>query len=887
VSDWPQGPRFEALNRALDELLVLSDEARDAYLARWRKSHPDDAPLLEKLLSAAEPRRNGVDDVLGRAVARSMATTSPVSGITLGSWRLTRMLGRGGMAEVWYAIGDAAHSGQRAAVKILAGERVSSELIARFAQERRILATLDDPRIARLLDAGVGDDGRPWLAMEFVDGDSIDDWCDLRCLDLAARMRLLREVAMAVHSAHRRLIVHRDIKPANVMITAAGHVKLLDFGIAKLLTPEDDTTGESPTLTHARVLTPQYASPEQFLGEAATTAMDVYQLGALMVYLLTGSRPFQSKSDNLVELAHSVVNEDPPSPSQVWARTERHGTQAASNLRARSTTGPRLRRQLRGDLDAIAQRALARLPSQRYASAQQFADDLDAWLMQQPVRARAPSPMYHLRRFVSRNWFGSVVATLLALVLTAYVITVVVQSDRIQRESELNRLVREYLVELLREADPRFSRAARADGERMIDASLMRARQRFGDQPELLAELLGIAGDVLIGRGNYARGAELTGESLALRRRIDPDDPQLMDMLARHGRALHYIGHYAEAEAALSEADGLWYAHGPAGAAWISLALADVLHSRGDYNRAESVLRRADAAQKVSNAPARLRAELARELGSVLRDAGHIGEARRLQTQAFELMRQQFGPMHGSTLATQAALAQTLAIAGESDSARALADPYLATQIGLYGSHHPVVGISRQTLALLDELDGNHVEAMHKLDSVIGKDFAPIAADNVLHAYARLDRAWIHIALSHDDAARIDLDAAEDRLASIRTGGHPRWASLQLARAVLALRRDDAAAAHTHIERAIAQRETLFGAKHPNTLEAKRWLLSVDRMPIPAPVTGASALDIWRMQWLQSAIEPARTGVAQANLRPEDSATSRIAGRPGPSEPQH
>lgn len=850
MSDLPEGQRFEALNQALDELLSLTPEERSARLASWHRDRPEEARWLERLLAAAEPRRDGVDDVLGRAVARSIAATTPMNGATLGAWRLSRMLGRGGMAEVWLATGSGTHNNQTAAIKILAAERASVELVARFEQERRILATLDDPRIARLLDAGVGEDGRPWLAMECVDGERIDHWCDAQRLDIGARIRLLREVAMAVHSAHRRLIVHRDIKPANVMITGDGHVKLLDFGIAKLLNPEHEDAGEAPTLTHARVLTPQYASPEQFLGEPATTAVDVYQLGVLMMQLLTGARPFQSSSSNLVELAHAVVSEDPPGPSQVWARAGYSANEADAVLQARNTTAARLRRQLRGDLDAIAQRALARLPSQRYASAQQLADDLDAWLTQRPVRARPPSLGYHLQRFISRNWFGSAVAIMLAVVIVAYVATVMVQSERIRRQAELNQLVRNYLVELLREADPRFTRAPRANADTIIEDGLARARSLFTAQPDLLAELLGIGGDVLIGRGNYARGAELVGESLLLRRSLDPDDPTLTDVLARYGRALHYIARYADSEAALIEAERRWYAQGADGSAWIPLSLADVLHSRGDYVRAESVLRRADAAQSLDNTPVALRAELGRELGSVLRDSGRLTEARAIQMQAFEDMKRLLGEKHGSTLATQAALAQTLVLAGDVRDARIVATSVLEAQIDIYGAHHAVVGICRNTLALADELDGDFESAERRLDDILFRDYASIVPGNVLLAYAHLDRAWVRVALGRYQGAASDLDAAEPALSRIRDGGHPRWSSVLLARAVLAARNGNPDHARQEIGLAIAQRESLFGPEHPGTIEARRWLKALNSGVAPVPSDDASALDRYRIRWL-------------------------------------
>ncbi len=858
TNSWPQLQRFESLNRALDELLALSANEREPVLEQWRIEHPDEAPLLERLLKAADSDSWRIDSVLEYAVARSVAGVTADSDQQLGDWQLTQWLGRGGMAEVWLASGSGTHRDQRAAIKRLSPGLATPEFIARFEQERRILATLDDPHIARLLDGGVSADGRPWLAMEYVAGERIDAWCDARQLDLAARVRLLREVAIAVHSAHRALIVHRDIKPANVMVTTEGHVKLLDFGIAKLLDSENETAADESTQTRSRVLTPQYASPEQFLGATVTTAVDVYQLGLLMVELLCGVRPFQSRSENLVKLAHAVVSEDAPPPSQALNRAALASAEIERVLSARRTTAKRLRRQLRGDLDAIAQCAMARVPEQRYASAMQFADDLDAWLAQRTVRARAPSLGYRVRRFVSRNWLASAAAAALVLVLAAYIGTVLVQSERIRREAELNRLVRDYLVELLREADPRFTRTPQASAERVLEQGLLRARERFSAQPDLLAELLDIGGQVQVGRGDMPRAADLIGEALALRRSLDPDDPRLTAVLGQYGRALHYSGRYTQAEAALREAESRWYAQGGYGTAWIPMALADVLHSRGEYVIAQAVLRRADAAQRASAAPPAAHAELARDLGTVLRDAGHIAEARTLQRAALTRLQQMYGDANASIAATQTALAQTLVLNGEAAGARLLINTAIATQRQHYGERHAMLGISRHTLALVDELDGQIDAALRGLDDLLANNYASIAPGNVLPAYVFLDRAWLHMIVNRDQEAARDLDAAEAILWPIRDGGHPRWSALQLARAVLAMRRGDTQSARIAIGRAIAQREAQFGANNALTLEARRWLQTLDRGAAPAPAANAPRLEALHLRLLLPApIDPA------------------------------
>jgi serine/threonine-protein kinase len=813
---------------------VLELVRRAANVPGWERQL-DAEPMREFIAAAIEA--DGVE--------------SPATPERCGAWRLLRPIGRGGMADVH--LGERSEAGfvQRAAIKLLAAPAQRGDSIARFEQERRILASLDDPRIARLLDGGVLDDGRPWLAMEYVDGERIDAWCDARRLDVVARVRLLREVAAAVHGAHRALVVHRDIKPANVMVTAAGHVKLLDFGIAKLLASDGAAAGEHATHTQSRVLTPHYASPEQLLGRNVTTAADVYQLGILMVELLAGVRPFHSRSDNFVELAHAVVNEDAPAPSVALGRANLPPAEVDAILRARRGTAARLRRQLRGDLDAIAQRALARQPDERYPSALQLAEDLDAWIEQRPVRARAPSLAYRLRRFASRNWLASGVAAALLLVLVAYVGTVLVQAERIRRESERNRVVSDFLVELLREADPRHTLTPQASAARVMEQGILHARERFADQPELLADLLEMGSEVEIGRGHMERAAALMGEALALRASLDADDPRITDVMGQYGRALHYSARYAEAEATLREADARWYAGGARGRAIIAMALADVLHSRGEYDEAERVLRRADAAQRASDEPPYSQALLARDLGIVLRDAGRPREARALLERALADIERQPGDNRLDAAATRAALARTLVNTGEPALARTLIEAALATQAQSYGGHHSVVGMSRHTLALATELDGDAPGAAQMMDEVIASDYANVARGNVLRAYAQLDRAWLRLALRRDAEAAQDLDLAEPVLERMRAGGHPRWAESQLARAVLDHNRGDERSALAAIERAIAHRESTFGSAHAATLEARRWLQIAAGSGAPPAARDAPRLEAQRSRMLE------------------------------------
>ena len=340
----------------------------------------------------------------------------------IGPYRLVRQLGRGGMGTVYLAERVDGQFRQTVALKLIRWGLDTDDALARFASERQILADLDHPNIARLYDGGVTDDGRPYFAMEYVEGESITDYCDRYRFSIAQRLDLFRTVCRAVQHAHRNLIVHRDLKPSNILVTeedddgtGGAQIKLLDFGIAKLLAEDAlDTTLDLPrTRTGQQALTPEYAAPEQLKGEAITTATDVYQLGVLLYELLTGRRPHRSTTRLRHEVPQMVLEEAPVAPSMAVGRTqERQGDDTTESVTpeavagARSTDPAELRRTLAGDLDVICLKALKKSPERRYADVDALADDLERHVTGRPVQARPDSWAYRIGKFVRRHRFG-------------------------------------------------------------------------------------------------------------------------------------------------------------------------------------------------------------------------------------------------------------------------------------------------------------------------------------------------------------------------------------------------------------------------------------------------------------------------------------------------
>jgi serine/threonine protein kinase len=341
-----------------------------------------------------------------------------LAGQRFGPYQIVREIGRGGMGTVYLAGRADDQFKKRVALKILRGGFNTHEVLSRFRHERQILATLDHPNIASLLDGGSTPSGEPYFVMDYVEGTPIEQYCDSHQLSVAERITLFRQVCSAVQYVHQNLIVHRDLKPSNILVTPDGTPKLLDFGIAKILKPELIMTMVDATSADARVMTPAYASPEQVRGEPITTASDIYSLGVILYELLTGHRPYRVKNNSQHELSRAICEDDPDKPSTAVSRAEkgpqRQPVTVEEVSRNRSSAPEKLQRSLKGDLDNILLKAMRKEPQRRYASVEQFSEDLRCHLANLPVSAHEDTLGYRVGKFVRRNRVP-VAAALLAL----------------------------------------------------------------------------------------------------------------------------------------------------------------------------------------------------------------------------------------------------------------------------------------------------------------------------------------------------------------------------------------------------------------------------------------------------------------------------------------
>jgi serine/threonine protein kinase/tetratricopeptide (TPR) repeat protein len=459
--------RQQQVNKIVEAALTLAPSARPAYLddACTDESLRRDVETTIAMRDLSGPFK-GTTNAEGPTAILQDADTIGLSAdeqqkllddTTIGPYRVLRRIGQGGMGAVYLAQRDDAEFKQQVAIKLVKRGMDTEFVLRRFRNERQILAALNHPNIARLLDGGTTGDGRPYFVMEYIEGKPITEYADEHRLSTAERLHLFREVCAAIHYAHQNLVIHRDIKPSNILVTAEGTPKLLDFGIAKLLNPELAAQTIEATAVAIRLMTPEYASPEQVKGEAITTASDVYSLGVLLYELLTGHRPYRIGSRAPHEVARVVCEEEPQKPSTAVCRVETYsladGTASITLTpetvsRTRDGNPEKLRRRLAGDLDNMVLMAMRKEPARRYASVDQLANDIRRHLEGRPVIARHDTIAYRATKFIKRHKAGGLAAVLIMVSLVAGAVTTLQQRARAERRfNDVRQLANSFLFE--------------------------------------------------------------------------------------------------------------------------------------------------------------------------------------------------------------------------------------------------------------------------------------------------------------------------------------------------------------------------------------------------------------------------------------------------------
>ncbi|GAB5536753.1 MAG: hypothetical protein Rubg2KO_30020 [Rubricoccaceae bacterium] len=710
--------RWQRIDGLFTEALDCQPDERTAFL---RAACGDDPALYTAVASLVE-RADRAELDLGESATdyaaplleaglAEEAALELAEGTRIGPYRVIRPLGRGGMGVVYLAERADGTFEKQVALKLVKRGMDTDAVLRRFHRERQILASLDHPGIARLLDAGATDDGRPYLVMEAVAGEPITAYAEHRQLDVDARLDLFAQVCTAAAYAHRRLVVHRDLKPSNVLVTDDGRAKLLDFGIARLLDPDSDALATQ--LGSARPLTPAYAAPEQLRGEIATTAADVYALGGMLYELVTGERPASSLK--------------PPSAVAGTARIRR----------------------LQGDLDTICLKALRQDPEARYSSVNAMLDDIQRERAGLPIQARPASTGYRVWKFVRRHprgvWLTLVGLAMLIGAGLFHTVRVNAERDRAELEANKAAAVSSFLVDLLQDSNPNHAPGGSATVREALDEGAARVRTDLRDQPALQAQVLTTMGEVYYGLGLYGQAAQHVEDALAIQRDLYAE-PHLAI-----AASLRQLGGIRQAQSRPPDAYGLCEealrihrtllgsTHAEVAASLQCTGMA--LRWLDREQDAEQMLREAVAIRR-QDAPSLELAQTLTHLGHLLRSA-RPAEADTLYREALDLRRQLVGNEHPYIADALINVAGAAMRQGRYTEAERYFTDGLAMRRRTQGEDHPEIGVDLGGLARVYRETGDveaaeqtHREAIAHLNRTLGSNHEEVIVN--LYALTRL-----------------------------------------------------------------------------------------------------------------------------------------------------
>lgn len=707
--------RWSQVKTVLEGVFDLAPEARPAFLAEVCGEDGDLLREVESLLAS--------EDVIGDFIETPIFQIQPTEaeplaeGQVFGAYRILREIGRGGMGSVYLAERADDEFRKTVALKVIRRGMDTDEIVRRFRSERQILANLDHPNIARLLDGGTTKDGRPYFVMEYVEGRPIDEHCDREALSIPARLELFRTVCGAVHFAHQNLVVHRDLKPGNILVTPDGIPKLLDFGIAKLL--GTDLTESSFTRLGLRPMTPEFASPEQILGRPITTASDVYSLGILLHVLLVGRSPYGPSAHDPESLARAICAVEPVKPSSLVGRPapgERRDGAADVVGQRRETDARTLRRRLAGDLDNIVGMALRKDPGRRYASVEQLAADIRRYMDGLPVIAHRETLRYVTAKFVARHKLGVAAAMTILFLLVSSGLTFMNLFRKAVREQERAERMAGFLEDLFAIPNPSQSRGETITAREILDRGAEQIAAGLQDEPQIRADLLDTMGRAYRNLGLYDRAKRFLSESLQVRREVFGSDHLRVAVSLQNLAVLERdMGNNQEAERLLRHALSIQRRQGSTRTVNYAKGLNDMaalLEARGNYNAAETLYR--DSLALKRSLLGEQHEDVARgvnNLARLLHGRGRYHEAEMLYLDALTLRKELLGVDHPEVATTLNNLASLRADRGDVEGAEKLYREILDQRRKVLGSRHPQVARSLNNLAFVLQIQGRYADA--------------------------------------------------------------------------------------------------------------------------------------------------------------------------------
>ncbi len=874
-----------------DEVVELSAPEREARLSALRdEDDPLAAALTELLRADAEASGlldRGVQQIVSKVVeVNDMPALAAQAQI--GAFTLLRVIGRGGMGEVWLAERRDGEFVQQVALKLLKRGMDSDAVTARFVQERRILAELNHPHIASFVDGGVSGDGRLYFAMEYVVGENLIAYANARQLTVRDRVRMLATVCDAVAYAQAHLVVHRDLKPSNILVDDNGQPRVLDFGIAKLL--GDSAPEATMTQTGMRALSPQYAAPEQVLGESISTATDVYALGTILFELITGVLPHQRDALPLEALSELVRNEQPSAPSAVLRRSQTSsGTATTQGVHT-----ARVVREVTGDLDTIALASLQREPARRYANAAALADDLRRWLNALPIAAQADTRGYRLRKFVARNRLavGSASAVLLALLAGLTVAlwqtevarqqAAIAKSESLRAEQAAadsaesaarTRRVKDFMMQIFVAADPmRRSEDAPQTVGAAFDDALGRIDTDVGNDVELQIDLLDDFGEIRVNQRRFDEAKVLLDRALAMAEKHYPaDDPVIAETLLNQASLANFTGRMLDSEPHVERAVTILKSHREELPGQYSVALSALAALRHAQGRAEDYLaitrENLALSRKHAKPGSDALAAALNQLAVASLELGHADDAERYASESVREVEKIGGPNTPMLESPLAVLSQVFYRQGKPDQVMQVDERRLGILRIAFPEGHPgtadvLTDLGWQTFELgdVDKARRNFAEAIELLDATrssrvmlplryralmevkqgnlpaaladFDRALMPCVAGeyaNALCVVIRTNRAGLLAKMGRGEEAMSEVDAVIADLTARNLLGDNEYAQALESRAAAlrSLNRNDEAVATQTL--AVARYTAIFGEGHAEVKRAERSLEKIRR----------------------------------------------------------
>ncbi|MEO6688453.1 MAG: tetratricopeptide repeat protein [Dokdonella sp.] len=814
---------IERQRRIFSILRNVLDSSAPPSPAQLLESCGGDEALAADVLALLRERTPGLLDSNSNEIAGRLIEAThepqPVEGEAIGGWSLRREIGRGGMGTVFLAERSGDGYVQQGALKLIKRGMDSDDVLARFRVERGILASLVHPHTARLLDGGVSADGRPYFVMEYVHGETLQRWSAQTRATLDARVAVFLQLCDAVAHAHHNLIVHRDIKPDNVLVDAAGHARLLDFGIAKLLEPGG---GEDRTVTQRRFVSRAYAAPEQISGAVATTATDIYQLGVLLFELLTGARFDETQTGGAVS---------------AWLVRAQARADAATRLAVPAS-------ELRGDAGIIVARATDADPLRRYATVEAFASDVRAWRSGRPIGARADSNAYRLRRFVGRHRIATALGMLAMCAVFAGSTLALWQARKAATEARLARSAQAFLTGVFDAAAPDAAAGERVTARELLDRGSERIEHELGDQPRLRGEMLLTLGALYRQLGQYAQAERLLERARTTLAEIDPQSDSAIRAQIEYATTERELGKLDDAERAIAAALALEpdpklrsqalaergqlrekQSRFDESVADARAALA-IDMGRGESARADqardrqvealTLARRGqfdESAHLSEQAIAGMRAlygqedtrvaQMLNDYGVALTEKGRSKDAESALREALEIRRKRLGNDHPAVAESLQVLGAALRAQGRLDECQAALQEALKIQRGAFGEHHVLIANTLNSLGMLDFTRRRPVDAERYFREALAiyaergeRDSAPATAtaNNQATALIQLGR--------YDDAEPLVRRSLEVHLKLVGEQ-HPFVMSDLNTFAQLEMRRDRFDSAIEHARRAV------------------------------------------------------------------------------------